>query len=126
MIESSRRHFLRNAGMFAGRAVVAFRRRPRLEASARLHAVQAAAAPADPVAAMRATIGAAAITTTKLSDRLVMLSGPGGNVVVLYGPDGKLVVDSFVEPAWSRLKSTLDGLGGGKIKTLIDTHWHFD
>jgi len=66
------------------------------------------------------------IETTKLADRLVMLSGPGGNVVVLHGPDGKLVVDSFLQPAWPRLKSMLDGLNGGPVKTLIDTHWHFD
>ena len=127
MIEPSRRQFLRHASLLAGGAV-AFRHRSRLEASGRMDAVQAtgAAAPTDAVAAMRAQIGAAPITTTKLGDRLVMLSGPGGNVVVLYGPDGKLVVDSFVQPAWSRLKSTLDGLGGGNVKTLIDTHWHFD
>ena len=55
-----------------------------------------------------------------------MLSGPGGNVVVLHGPDGKFVVDSFVQPAWPRLKSTLDALDGSPIKTVIDTHWHFD
>ena len=55
-----------------------------------------------------------------------MLSGPGGNVVVLHGSDGKLIVDSFLQPAWPQLKSTLDGLAGGPVKTLIDTHWHFD
>ena len=75
---------------------------------------------------MRAQMGAAPITTTKLTDRLLLLSGPGGNVVVLHGTDGKLVVDSFVQPAWPQLKSILDGLGGAPVKTLIDTHWHFD
>lgn len=62
----------------------------------------------------------------KLTDSLTMLSGPGGNVVVLNGPDGKIVVDSFVQPAWPELKKMLDGLGNGRITTLIDTHWHFD
>jgi glyoxylase-like metal-dependent hydrolase (beta-lactamase superfamily II) len=75
---------------------------------------------------MRAQMGAAPIETTRLADGLVMLSGPGGNVVVLTGRDGKIVVDSFVQPAWPRLKSTLDGIDGSAIKTLIDTHWHFD
>jgi glyoxylase-like metal-dependent hydrolase (beta-lactamase superfamily II) len=79
-------------------------------------------AAADPLAQMRA----APIGTVKLSDSLVMLSGPGGNVVVLNGPDGKIVVDTFVQPAWDRLKQTLDGLGSGRITSLIDTHWHFD
>jgi glyoxylase-like metal-dependent hydrolase (beta-lactamase superfamily II) len=75
---------------------------------------------------MRANLGATPIETVTLSDNLVMLSGPGGNVVVLNGPDGKVVVDGFVQTAWTNLKGKLDGLGGAPIKTLIDTHWHFD
>lgn len=83
-------------------------------------------ATADPLAQARAQMGAIPITTVKLSDSLVMLSGPGGNVVVLNGSDGKIVVDTFVLPAWDGLKQALDGLGSGKITSLIDTHWHFD
>ena len=61
-----------------------------------------------------------------MGERLVMLSGPGGNVVVLHGPGGKVVVDGFVQPAWDRLKTRLDALDGSPVKSLIDTHWHFD
>jgi glyoxylase-like metal-dependent hydrolase (beta-lactamase superfamily II) len=35
-------------------------------------------------------------------------------------------VDSFVAPAWPRLKQALDGLGDEPVKCVIDTHWHFD
>jgi glyoxylase-like metal-dependent hydrolase (beta-lactamase superfamily II) len=87
---------------------------------------QAGAAPADPIAAMRAQMGAAPIVPTKLADNLTLLSGPGGNVVVLNGPDGKIVVDTFVQPAWPKLKQILDGMGSAPVKLLIDTHWHFD
>ena len=80
----------------------------------------------DPLAQMRATMGAPAIETVKLTDNLVMLSGPGGNVAVLYGPDGKVVVDTFLQPAWERLKQSLDGLSDARITSLINTHWHFD
>ena len=127
MNDSSRRRFLYHAGLLGGGAIV-FRYAPAGLAATPTYAemLQAAVAQTDPVATMRAQIGAAPIETTKLGDRLVMLSGPGGNVVVLYGPDGKVVVDSFVQPAWPSLKSTLDGLDGGAVKTLIDTHWHFD
>lgn len=89
-------------------------------------ALQQSGAPTDAVGALRGQIGAAPIETIRLSDRLVMLSGPGGNVMVLHGSDGKLVVDSFVQPAWPRLKAALDALDAGPVKTLIDTHWHFD
>jgi glyoxylase-like metal-dependent hydrolase (beta-lactamase superfamily II) len=55
-----------------------------------------------------------------------MLSGPGGSVVVLNGPDGKFVVDTFVAPAWPKLKDALAGLGNTPVRYVIDTHWHFD
>ena len=45
---------------------------------------------------------------------------------MLNGPDGKVVVDSFVQTAWTKLKQSLDGMGSGPIRLLIDTHWHFD
>jgi glyoxylase-like metal-dependent hydrolase (beta-lactamase superfamily II) len=66
------------------------------------------------------------ITTTPLTPNLTLLAGPGGNVVVLNGADGKVVVDTFVQPAWQNLKTTLEKLGNQKITTVIDTHWHFD
>jgi glyoxylase-like metal-dependent hydrolase (beta-lactamase superfamily II) len=90
------------------------------------HGMQAAATTTDPVAAMRAQMGAAPIESVRLADGLVMLSGPGGNVVVLSGADGRLVVDTFVQTVWDKLKGMVDGLGRGPIGPVIDTHWHFD
>ena len=55
-----------------------------------------------------------------------MLGGPGGNVLVVNGADGKVVIDSFVQPAFDNLKKALDGIGTTPTKTLIDTHWHVD
>ena len=43
------------------------------------------------------------------------------NVVVLNGPDGKIVVDTFLMPAWPKLKETLNGLGNAPLKTVIDS-----
>lgn len=120
----SRRTFLRSAGLMTG-GVLFLRHAPGgLETPAA--AWQGAAAATDPLAAARAQTGAQAIASTPLGERLVMLAGPGGNVVVLHGPDGKVVVDSFVQPAWTKLKAALEALDGQPMKTLIDTHWHFD
>jgi cyclase len=124
MIAPSRREFLRSAAVIAGGAAVSRHLSP--VHAACVHAAQANVAPTDAVVALRARMGSLPITTNRLTDRVVMLSGPGGNVVVLHGSDGKLVVDSFMQPAWPQLKSTLDGLAGGAIRTLIDTHWHLD
>jgi glyoxylase-like metal-dependent hydrolase (beta-lactamase superfamily II) len=75
---------------------------------------------------MRAKFNAAPVQTQRLARNITMLSGPGGSVVVLHGPDGKFVVDTFVAPAWPKLKEALDGLGNAPVKYVIDTHWHFD
>jgi cyclase len=80
----------------------------------------------DQAAAMRAQFGSMPIQTQKLTDNITLLSGPGGNVVVLNGRDGKLLGDTFVKPAWPHLKEALDMIGKAPIKTAIDTHWHFD
>jgi cyclase len=80
----------------------------------------------DQLAQMRAGMGATPITSQSLGPNITMLAGPGGNVVVLNGADGKVVIDTFVQPAWTNLKAALDQMGSQRIATLIDTHWHFD
>src|ERR1041385_4111178 len=79
----------------------------------------------DPLAAFRAQIGAVPIKSQPLTDNLTMLSGPGGNVVVLHGSDGLVMVDTFVAPAWPKLQESLKGFGA-PVKMVINTHWHFD
>ena len=125
--QSKRREMLRNSAAFAGSALLAQLFPPSL-LSAGLPELrqQAATASTDHLAAMRAQMGSAPIQSQPLGENLTLLSGPGGNVVVLNGPDGKIVVDTFVLPAWPKLKETLDGLGNAPVKTVIDTHWHFD
>ena len=81
---------------------------------------------ASPIDTYRAQTGATPIVTTRLGDNLSMLSGPGGNVIVLYGREGKVVVDSFLQPAWRPLKQLVDSMGPAPVKLLINTHWHFD
>src|SRR5438874_2704059 len=86
---------------------------------------RAATSRQDPVAAFRARLGAIPIQTQSLGESLALLAGPGGNVVVLHGSDGLVVVDTFVAPAWPKLQESLKGFGS-PVKTVINTHWHFD
>jgi len=116
--QTSRREMLLTSATLAGSAFL-------LRASAAGDARQTPSA-ADLLASMRAKFNAAPLETQRLAGDVTMLSGPGGSVVVLNGPDGKFVVDSFVAPAWPRLKNALDGLGNVPVKCVIDTHWHFD
>jgi cyclase len=124
--QTSRRDILRGSVTLAGSAFLAHLfPAPLLDASVAGYAQQAPSA-ADLRAKMRAWFNAFPLETQKLADNITMLSGPGGSVVVLNGPDGKFVVDSFVKPAWPRLKQALDRLGDEPVKYVIDTHWHFD
>lgn len=119
----TRRELVRGAAACAG--VAWFGRLPRGQAAAR-HLSQAAAPAADRLTQMRTQFASVPIESLTLGDRLTMLSGPGGNVAVLDGPDGKIVVDSFVQSVWPALQRTLNGLGSAPVKILIDTHWHVD
>jgi glyoxylase-like metal-dependent hydrolase (beta-lactamase superfamily II) len=123
--QTTRREMLRGSAALAGSAFLA-QLFPGSRLSASVFGYPQQAPAADPSTTFRAQMGAAPIQSQKLADNLTMLSGPGGNVVVLNGPDGKFIVDTFVSPAWPRLKETLDGLGNAPLKIVIDTHWHFD
>jgi cyclase len=124
--QTSRRDILRGSVTLAGTAFLAHLfPATSLRASTAGHAQQAPS-PAELLSSMRAKFNAVPMETQKLADNITMLSGPGGSVVVLNGPDGKFVVDTFVAPAWPKLKEALDGLGNGPMKYVIDTHWHFD
>jgi cyclase len=123
--QTSRRDILRGSVTLAGSAFLAQMFPATLfRASAASRAQEPSAA--DLLASMRAKFNAEPLKTQKLADNVTMLSGPGGSVVVLDGPDGKFVVDTFVAPAWPRLKKALDDLSNAPVKCVIDSHWHFD
>ena len=65
---------------------------------------QGGATGGDALGAARARFGKVPIESMKLSENLTLLRGPGGNVVVLNGKDGKLLVDTFTQLAWDRFK----------------------
>jgi len=121
----TRRELFRVSATVAGGALAArFYPATLVRAAAAGFAQQAPAT--DPVAAMRAQFGGVPIQPQKLTDSITLLSGPGGNVVVLNGADGKFMGDTFVRPAWPHLKDALDTIGNAPLKTVVDTHWHFD
>jgi cyclase len=113
----TRREFLKQTGIFTGSAALV---------AATPEWIWALQGQPDQLTQMRAGMGATPITSEALGPNLTMLAGPGGNVVVLNGADGKVVIDTFVLPAWTNLKAALDKMGSQRIATVIDTHWHFD
>jgi glyoxylase-like metal-dependent hydrolase (beta-lactamase superfamily II) len=69
----------------------------------------------------------ASVVTTALNDRLLLISGLGGNVLALRGDEGLLLVDSGGVGATAKLQSELKKFAGrAKVATVINTHWHAD
>ena len=70
---------------------------------------------------------AAKAAATALSDRLLLVSGLGGNIVALRSDAGVLLVDSGSPGATSKLQAELKRFApGAKVTTVINTHWHTD
>jgi glyoxylase-like metal-dependent hydrolase (beta-lactamase superfamily II) len=66
------------------------------------------------------------IVTHKLRNNISVLEGSGGNVAVLTGPDGKVLVDAGISVSRPQMTKALADLGGDPVTHLINTHWHFD
>ena len=79
----------------------------------------------DRLAAFRASFANTPIQKQTLAENLTMLSGPGGNVVVLHGNDGLVVVDNFVSTVWTKLDEQLKSFGA-PVQYAVNTHWHLD
>src|SRR6202789_1930499 len=124
--QTSRRDILRGSVTLAGSAFLAHLFPATVVRASAAGRAQESLSPADLLASMRAKFNAVPMETQKLADNVTMFDGPGGAVTVLNGPDGKFIVDTFVAPAWPKLKEAIDGLGRAPVKYVIDTHWHFD
>ena len=66
------------------------------------------------------------IVTHKLRNNISVLEGSGGNVGVLTGPDGKVLIDAGIGVSRPQITRALADLGPEPITHLINTHWHFD
>jgi glyoxylase-like metal-dependent hydrolase (beta-lactamase superfamily II) len=66
------------------------------------------------------------VTVQALRRNVSALIGSGGNIAVLPGDDGKLIIDSGYHVTRSKIAAALSGLSPDPIKHLINTHWHFD
>ena len=66
------------------------------------------------------------LDVTKLTENLHMLSGNGGNIGLMTGPDGTFLIDDQMAPVGPLLKETIKNLGGEQPRFLLNTHYHFD
>ena len=66
----------------------------------------------------------APVISTSLGDKLNLISGLGGNIAVLAGDDGSLVVDSGLPNRVAQTEAEVSKTG--PLALLVNTHWHFD
>jgi glyoxylase-like metal-dependent hydrolase (beta-lactamase superfamily II) len=78
------------------------------------------------VVAARKAGESANIIVQALRGNVSALIGSGGNIAVLPGGDGKLIIDSGFLGTRSKITNALSSLSPDPIKHLINTHWHFD
>ena len=66
------------------------------------------------------------ITTSQITKNIYMLQGQGGNIAVITGDDGILIIDSQFAPLSKKIHTAVRKLSEGDIQYLINTHWHGD
>ena len=108
----SRRHFIAAAGLGATAAFL-----PRLLFAQQKKGI---------VPTMIDSAAKAKIETYPLRRGITVLEGSGGNIAVLTGKEGKLLIDSGFTVSKARIRDALNNLSADPITQLINTHWHID
>jgi glyoxylase-like metal-dependent hydrolase (beta-lactamase superfamily II) len=111
-LEVSRRHFIASAGLAATGVCLVPHRFFGDEVNK--------------VVAARKAGERANVTVQALRRNVSALFGSGGNIAVLPGDDGKLIIDSGYRGTREKIAAALDSLSPDPIKYLVNTHWHFD
>lgn len=70
---------------------------------------------------------AAELATLPLNERMELVTGAGGNVVIFKGNQGLALIDSGASQHAAELLRLVDARGAGApLNTLVNTHWHAD
>jgi cyclase len=66
------------------------------------------------------------IKTNKLTETIYMLEGEGGNIGVLVGEDGAVLIDDQFAPLSEKIKNAVHALTDKPVRFVINTHFHGD
>jgi len=64
--------------------------------------------------------------SSDVTEHIVMLQGEGGNLAVLTGEQGLLMVDSDYDRNANELEKIIQQFKGHALEFVINTHWHGD
>lgn len=79
-----------------------------------------------PAAAQQQDFSKVEIKVVPAAGNIYMLEGAGGNIGVSAGSDGILIVDDQYAPLAEKIRAALKGINQGKLKFVLNTHWHGD
>src|SRR5215510_3775990 len=66
------------------------------------------------------------IKTNKITESIYMLEGSGGNIGVLAGKDGIILIDDQFAPLSEKIKAAVAKISDQPIRFVINTHYHGD
>ncbi len=66
------------------------------------------------------------ITTEKINENLYVLFGAGGNIAVLIGSEGTVMIDNQFAPLSEKIQAAILELTPQPVQYVINTHWHGD
>jgi cyclase len=66
------------------------------------------------------------VKSTKLADNLYMLEGAGGNIGLLVGPQGAVIVDDQFAPLAPKIQAAIAAITDKPVRFVLNTHFHFD
>ena len=66
------------------------------------------------------------IKAEKLTDNIYVLFGAGGNIGVLVGDDGVIMIDDQFAPLSEKIAAAIAAISDQPVKYLLNTHWHGD
>ena len=75
---------------------------------------------------IKSQAAATPIAIHRLRGGISVLEGSGGNVAVLSGRDGKVLIDAGIAVSRPQVATALAAIGPEPVTHVINTHWHFD
>lgn len=79
-----------------------------------------------PYEKINAATAASPVTALPVRGGVTLLDGAGGNIAVLAGNDGLLLVDAGIAVSRDKMEAALGRIRPGPITYLVNTHWHWD
>ena len=76
--------------------------------------------------AQQQDFSAVQIKTTDLGNHAYMLAGQGGNMTVVVGGDGIILVDTEFAPLHDKIKAAIAAISPLPVKYIVNTHYHPD